>query len=48
MWALRRFPTSKSLKYLKGFLLVSLKGQQEIITTLRNAFGEIEWKEATP
>lgn len=50
MWARRKFPTSKSLNCIKGFLSVSLKGQHEITTSLRNVFGETEteWKEATP
>lgn len=49
MWALRRFPTSKSLNCIRGFLSVCLNGQHEITTSLRIGFGETEteWKEAT-
>lgn len=50
MWALRNFPTGKSLLCIKGFLSVSLKGHHEINTRLRNLFGdaEIESKGARP
>lgn len=44
MWVLRKFPTGKSLNCIKGLLSVSLKGQHETTTSLRNVFGKTEKK----